>query len=65
VTRDSLFVESVGEQPRITVWWCDECSYWRQDKSTGIHMAQNPDDWRGRHVEHALRPVVFEMVEPQ
>lgn len=43
---------SAGEQPRITVWWCDECGYWREQRSTGVHVHYGQN--RGG-VEHPLR----------
>ena len=51
-----------GEGPRITVWWCDLCGYWRQEQSTGVHAAVNPANPRGSYLSHPLVPVVFEMV---
>lgn len=44
---------------RIEVWVCDECDYWRQDKSTGVHQTSNPKDPRGAMVTHPLRKAVF------
>jgi hypothetical protein len=51
-----------GERPRITVWWCDKCGYWRQEQSSGVHQTSNPAEWRGPMVVHELRPVIFEQV---
>lgn len=50
---------SAREQPRITVWWCDECGYWREQRSTGVHVHYGQN--RGG-VEHPLRPATFELV---
>ncbi len=53
-----------NEHLRITVWWCNECGYWRKEQTTGIHAAVNPRDRNGRFLSHPLRPVTFEMVKP-
>lgn len=52
----------MSERPRINVWWCDKCGYWRQERSTGVHTAPNPADPNGALLTHPLRPVAFEMV---
>lgn len=43
----------------ITVWLCDECGYWRKDKSTGIHQTNSSDDPNGKQVRHVLREAEF------
>ncbi len=50
----------MADDPRvITVWMCDQCDYWRQDKTTGVHTLSNPDDWNGKLLVHALRETEF------
>lgn len=44
---------------RISVWVCDECGYWRQEKTTGRHQTTNPADPTGRMVVHLLRSAEF------
>lgn len=51
-----------GERPRLFVWFCDECGYWRKDESTGVHTANNPADPGGPMLRHALRRAWFEEV---
>jgi len=43
----------------ITVWACDECGYWRQEHTTGVHTATNPADPAGPLLRHVLREVSF------
>jgi hypothetical protein len=45
--------------PEITVWVCDACGYWRQDKSTGVHQTNNPEDWSGKPILHELRKALY------
>lgn len=35
------------------------CTYWRQERTTGVHVTDNPDDWRGRTVTHELVAVRY------
>jgi hypothetical protein len=55
---------SVGRR-EITVWVCDECDYWRQEQSTGVHQTYIPADRAtqketgSRDVIHALRKARF------
>ncbi len=44
---------------RVTVWFCDECGYWRKDESTGVHQTTNPANPNGAMVRHPLRAVEF------
>jgi hypothetical protein len=53
----------MSEPRTITVWVCDECDYWRQDKSTGIHQTPNPEDPNGRMARHPLREATFTEAE--
>ena len=46
----------------VTLWVCDECGYYRIEKSTGVHSAMNLDDPRGAYLSHALSPVRFHRV---
>lgn len=47
----------MGEERRITAWVCDECGYWRQEKSTGVHQTTH-----GLMAVHQLREAVFVQV---
>lgn len=44
---------------RLTAWVCDACDYWRQELSTGVHQANNPENWRGPLLAHPLTAVEF------
>jgi hypothetical protein len=44
---------------KITAWICDECGYWRKEKSTGVHQTMSLQDPNGRLVRHELREAVF------
>jgi hypothetical protein len=44
---------------RIRVWVCDECDYWRKDRSTGVHQTTNPANPNGRMVIHELHEAEF------
>lgn len=44
---------------RITVWVCDECGYWRQEKTTGVHQTTDPKNPNGSLVKHDLREAEF------
>lgn len=54
---------SAATKRRITAWVCVECDYWRQELSTGVHAAPNPEDPNGRMLTHQLRRAEFEEVE--
>jgi hypothetical protein len=49
----------------ITVWVCDQCPYWRDQKTTGRHQTPNPDDPRGKMAVHELREAKFVEVIPK
>jgi hypothetical protein len=51
--------QPINDERRITVWACDECDYWRQEKSTGVHQTTNLDDPHGRMARHPLREATF------
>lgn len=50
----------------IEIWTCIEkgCSYWREEKSTGVHMATNPDDQNGALRRHQLEKSVYRFDTP-
>jgi len=54
-----LHVETDGSDPRVKVWYCDECGYWRKEQATGRHQTTNPYDPNGHMVSHQLREVEF------
>lgn len=57
----------MSEPRRITAWVCDECDYWRKDRSSAkevvVHQTTNPTDLSGPLVKHPLRKAVFVEVQ--
>jgi hypothetical protein len=54
----------------ITLWACDTCDYWREDRATGFdgerrHMTTNPADPNGPLIAHELFPVRFVRADPE
>jgi hypothetical protein len=51
----------------IKVWACTVkgCGYWRQERSTGIHQAPNPEDPRWHYVTHELTEVTYRRATPE
>lgn len=47
----------------ITVWACQACGYWRQERTTGVHVAANPADPRGTMQRHELEAVTYTLVK--
>lgn len=58
---NTLFKPPMPEQSRnrITVWFCDQCGYWRKEKATGKHQTNDQENWRGPMVVHELREATF------
>lgn len=49
----------VSKPRRLLAWCCDDCNYWRQTKSSGVHMTTDPSNPSGGLVAHHLREVEF------
>lgn len=46
---------------KVTVWGCDECGYWRQEKSTGVQIMKHHLAPRVIRVDHLVRPAVYSL----